>query len=101
MTLRLYEDVLVYGPAPEDVRWVLERIGARTCSTILEDEAGGFVQTATGQAAPEGRFAVEYRDGEQYQALADDLAQVRPVFEAFLRGDRAWRTALDLAVQDL
>ncbi|GAB2509537.1 hypothetical protein [Nocardiopsis aegyptia] len=101
LTLRLYEDVVVHGPAPEDVRWVLERIGARAWFAILEDEAGGFVQTATGPAAPEGSFAVEYRDGEQYQALVDDLARVLPVFEGFLRGDRAWRTTLDFTVLGL
>ena len=103
MTLRLYEDVFVHGPTPEDLRWVVERVGERTWFAILEDETGEFVQTATATvpAAGDGRFVVEYRDGEQYQAVVDDRADVLSVFESFLRGERAWRTVLDFVVLEL
>jgi hypothetical protein len=99
MTLRLYEDVFVHGPTSDDVRWVLERLGPDTWFAILEDAEGAFVQTATtaGPITIDGRFAVEYRDGDQYQAVVDDIAHVVPVFERFLAGDPSWREELDFA----
>jgi hypothetical protein len=99
MTLRLYEDVLVHGPTSDDVRWALERLGPDTWFAILEDDEGAFVQTATsaGPVVLDGRFAVEYRDGDQYQAVVDDIAHVVSVFERFLAGDPSWREELDFA----
>jgi hypothetical protein len=45
---------------------------------------------------PEGRYALEYREGsarKHYRALADHPDDVAAVFTGFARGDQGWKSA--------
>lgn len=85
----------VIDPNAEVLREQLGQLSPTNFYACLEREAGWFVQVGIGQRAgnvPEGKFAVEYREGSpdrHYRVLVDSLDDVVAVFEDFAGATQA------------
>ena len=94
---------MIVNPGPEDLRSQLERLSRTNFHAFLEREEGWFVQVSIGQRAgniPEGRFALEYREGDpdrHYRVVADSLEDAVALFEGFAAGRDTYKTAFTWA----
>ena len=93
----------IIDPSPEALREPLAQLSPANSHASLEREQGWFVQVGIGQRAgnvPEGKFAVEYREGSpdrHYRVPVDSLDDVVTVFEDFAAGRESFKTAFGWA----
>jgi hypothetical protein len=90
---------VIVDPDPEDMRSQLGNLSRTNFCAFLEREEGSFVQVGVGQRAgnvPEGKFALEYREGADdplFRVLVDDLDDAVALFEDFAAGRDSFKGA--------
>ena len=97
LRLAFCDGSVVDRPDPASLATLLQALSLRNWYACLESTPGWFVQVGIGPSAgnvPEGKFALEYREGapeRHRRTLAASLADVVVAFEGFASGDPAWQ----------
>jgi hypothetical protein len=90
---------VVVDPGAEELRSQLEYLSETNFCVFLEREEGWFVQVGIGESAggvPDGKFALEYREGVDeplYRVLVDGFDDVVGLFEDFAAGRDSFKAA--------
>jgi hypothetical protein len=97
LRLELCDGGVVDRPDPAALGTLLQTLSPRNWYACLESGSGWYVQVGIGPNAgnvPDGKFALEYREGgpeHHRRTLAASLADVVVAFEGFASGDPAWK----------
>jgi hypothetical protein len=83
-------------PDSSRLRWALQRVDNHNHFAVLERADGWYAQVGYGQhaAAPDGTWAMEYREGTEhhhYRAETRDIKEAIDFLQAFLTGDTLTR----------
>jgi hypothetical protein len=89
-----------FGPGPGEIRRQVRLLSRTNWYAVLEREEGTYVQAGLGPSAgaPEGKYALEYRDGspeQHYRALVDNLGDIAAAFTGFASGEDGWKSGHD------
>jgi hypothetical protein len=86
------------GPDAGEIERQVRRLSPANWYIVLEREESTYVQAGLGPDAdaPEGRYALEYREGSperHYRALVDNLDDIAAAFTGFASGEDGWKSA--------
>lgn len=86
------------GPGTGEIERQVRRLSPANWYAWLEREEGTYIQAGLGPSAgaPEGKYALEYREGspeQHYRALADTLDDIAAAFTGFASGEDGWKSA--------
>ena len=89
---------IIDRPDAARLRTTLSSLGPANWYAILERGPEVYLQVGTGRHAgvPDGRFALELRDGtasQHYRTVVSDLSDIIEAFVAFASGATKWRDA--------
>jgi hypothetical protein len=94
LRLLLEDDTCYDNPTARQIQKGLKSLNDDNTFAILERTDAEYIQTLLDGA----EYVVEYRAGgpdQHFQAFADDVAEVVRVFQAYAKGDDAWKQAFD------
>jgi hypothetical protein len=86
------------GPDAGVIERQVRRLSRANWYIVLEREESMYVQAGLGPDAdaPEGKYALEYREGSperHYRALVDNLDDIVAAFTGFASGEDDWKSA--------
>jgi len=86
------------GPSTGEIERQVRRLSRANWYAWLEREEGTYVQAGLGPSAgaPEGKYALEYREGspeQHYRAFVDNLDDISAAFIGFASGEDGWKSA--------
>lgn len=85
-------------PGAGEIERQVRRLSPANWYARLEREEGTYVQAGLGRGAgaPDGKYALEYREGspeQHYRALVDNLDDIAAAFTGFAGGEDGWKSA--------